>query len=116
LITYFAPSSEQGILGKKVGVATSGYQIYGSGILVWVESVQSKIRRTVFATRVGHEFFHPWEEHLRQRGSIQHEPSQTSTSSDKLKIDCFCAFYTKKNHYRESHRRAGRRQMQWRIT
>jgi hypothetical protein len=70
----FSPGSANGILGKGFGVTNSVYQIAQSRFLEWVESAQAKIRRTIFAKRLGHEFFHSWEEHLRQRGSIRHEP------------------------------------------
>jgi hypothetical protein len=62
------PGSAHGILGKRFGVTNSVYQIAQSRFLEWVESAQSKIRRTVFAKRLGHDIFHSWEEHLRQRG------------------------------------------------
>lgn len=53
---------------KGFGVTNSVYQIAQSRFHEWVESAQSKIRRTIFAKNLGHDFIHSWEEHLRQRG------------------------------------------------
>jgi len=64
----FAPGSAHGILGEGFGVTNSVYHIPQSRFHDWVESAQVKIRRTVFAKTLQHEFFHSWEEHLRQRG------------------------------------------------
>ena len=64
----FIASSAHGILGEGFGVTNSVLQIAQSHFHEWVRSTQAKIRRTVFAKNLGHEFFHSWEEHLRQRG------------------------------------------------
>lgn len=64
----FNSGSAHGILGEGFGVTNSVLQIPQNLFLDWVASAQSKIRRTVFAKNLGHEFFHSWEEHLRQRG------------------------------------------------
>ena len=64
----FSPASAHGILGQGFGVTDSVYQIPQSRFPEWVASAQAKIRRTVFAKMLGHEFFHSWEEHLKQRG------------------------------------------------
>lgn len=64
----FAPGSAHGILGKGFGVTNSVFQIAQSRFEEWVASAQNKIRRTVFAKNIGHDIFHSWEEHLRQRG------------------------------------------------
>ena len=64
----FAPGSAHGILGKGFGVSNSVFQIAQSRFEEWVASAQAKIRRTVFAKNIGHDIFHSWEEHLRQRG------------------------------------------------
>jgi hypothetical protein len=64
----FNPGSAHGILGEGFGVSNSVYEIPQRHFHVWVKSAQSKIRRTVFAKNLDHEFFHSWEEHLRQRG------------------------------------------------
>jgi hypothetical protein len=64
----FSPGSAHGILGQGFGVTNSVYQIRQLLFHDWVRSAQAKIRRTVFAKNLGHEFFHSWEEHLRQRG------------------------------------------------
>lgn len=64
----FSPASAHGILGKGFGVTNSVYQIPQPKFLQWVASAQAKIRGTVFAKNLGHDIFHSWEEHLRQRG------------------------------------------------
>jgi hypothetical protein len=64
----FSAGSAHSILGKGFGVTNSVYQIAQSRFHEWVESAQSKIRRTIFAKNLGHDFIHSWEEHLRQRG------------------------------------------------
>ena len=65
----FHPGSAHSILGEGFGVTNSVLQISQESFFLWVESAQQKIRRTVFAKNLGHEFFHTWEEHLRQRGT-----------------------------------------------
>lgn len=64
----FHPGSAHGILGKGFGVTNSVLQIRQDSFFAWVASAQQKIRGTVFAKNLGHEFFHSWDEHLRQRG------------------------------------------------
>jgi len=64
----FSPGSAHRILGGGFGVTNSVYQIAQSRFQEWVTSAQAKIRRTVFAKNIGHDIFHSWEEHLRQRG------------------------------------------------
>lgn len=64
----FQPGSAHIILGKGFGVTNSVLQISQESFFPWIASAQEKIRRTVFAQNLGHEFFHSWEEHLRQRG------------------------------------------------
>jgi hypothetical protein len=64
----FNPASAHGILGEGYGVTNSVLQIPQTLFFRWMESAQNKIRRTIFAKNLGHEFFHSWEEHLRRRG------------------------------------------------
>jgi hypothetical protein len=64
----FHPGSAHTILGEGFGVTNSVQQISQETFFDWVASAQNKIRRTVFCKNLGHEFFHSWEEHLRQRG------------------------------------------------
>jgi len=64
----FHPGSAHNILGQGFGVTNSVLQVSQESFFRWVASAQEKIRRTVFAKNLGHEFFHSWEEHLRQRG------------------------------------------------
>lgn len=65
----FSPGSAHSILGEGFSVTNSVYQISQSNFHKWVAAAQAKIRRTVFAKRLPHDFFHTWKEHLRQRGS-----------------------------------------------
>lgn len=65
--TSFHPGAAHSILGEGFGVTNSVFQISQDSFFQWIESAQQKIRRTVFAKTLGHEFFHSWEEHLRQR-------------------------------------------------
>jgi hypothetical protein len=69
----FSPGSAHTILGKGFGVTNSVYQIPQSRFHEWVNSAQSKISRTVFAKSLSHDFFHSWDEHLKQRGSDRSE-------------------------------------------
>lgn len=64
----FNPGSAHGILGEGFGVTNSVYEVSQTRFHEWVSSAHMKIRRTVFAKNLGHDIFHSWEEHLRQRG------------------------------------------------
>lgn len=64
----FSPGSAHTILGKGFGVTNSVYQIAQSRFHEWVEKAQEKIRRTVFAKSLSYDYFHSWEDHMKQRG------------------------------------------------
>jgi len=67
----FKPGATHGILGEGFGVTNSLLQIPQSRFFEWVASAQNKIRRTVFAKSLKHDFFHSWEDHLRQRRAAE---------------------------------------------
>jgi HNH endonuclease len=64
----FRPSATHGILGKGFGVTNSILQISKEKFFDWVTATQKKIRGTVFGKNLRHNFFHSWEEHLKERG------------------------------------------------
>lgn len=64
----FNAGAAHSILGEGFGVTNSVLQISQQRFHEWVAAAQAKIRRTVFAKNLSHEFFHSWEEHLKQRG------------------------------------------------